>query len=149
MTALVDAIRSWVKARDDLRALALAGSWATGNARPGSDVDLLIVASEPDDYRRPREWLNDIGFSEAGFEIERYETAIYGAVWSCHTFLKPGAEVELTFAAPAWTSTSPIDDGTRSVVADGFQVIVDKDGALARLAAAIQAEPMAGGSLPA
>jgi hypothetical protein len=137
--ALIDAVRVWLECRNDLRALALAGSWARGNPKPSSDLDLIIVASDPEEYQSPDEWLCDIPLATAAFEIDRYATRMYGCVWSCHVFLKPDAQVELTFAAPAWANIDPSDPGTKSVVADAFRIIVDKDGALQRLFAMVQA----------
>jgi len=144
---IIDTVRCWVEERDDLRALALAGSWARGNPKPSSDLDLLIVAQYPEAYRLPDHWLCDIPFAKAEFEIDRYATCRYGSVWSCHIILKPEAEVELTFAPPAWAQINPMDPGTRLVVADALRAIVDKDEALRRLFAAAHA-PAAPDALP-
>jgi predicted nucleotidyltransferase len=137
--ALIDAVRVWLEGRNDLRALALVGSWARGNPEPGSDLDLIIVANDPEKLHVPDVWLRDIPFATAAFEIDRYVTRRYGNVWSCHVHLEPNAQVELTFAAPAWANIDPPDPGTTFIVADAFRIIVDKDGALQRLCAAVQA----------
>jgi hypothetical protein len=47
-------------------------------------------------------------------------------------------EVELSFAAPSWAALDPIDAGTRAVVANGFQILLDKTGLLARLQRSLQ-----------
>jgi uncharacterized protein len=140
--ALIDAVRVWLEGRNDLRALALAGSWARGNPKPSSDLDLIIVASDPEKFRCPGEWLREIAFPIAGFEIERHATSTYGRVFSCRVHLQPDAQVELTFAAPAWADIDSLDPGTKFVVADAFRIIVDKDGALRRLFAVIEADGM-------
>ena len=67
-----------------------------GNPRPSSDLDLIIVACDPEKYRRPGTWLRDIPFATAAFEIDRSATRAYGDVWSCYVHLEPDAEVELT-----------------------------------------------------
>jgi len=135
--ALVETLRCWVQERDDLRALALVGSWARDSAKPSSDLDLVIVANDPEAYRFPSTWLCSIAFAETAFEVDRYEICAYGNVWSCHIYSKSEAEVELTFAAPVWAKIDPMDPGTRVVVADAFRAIVDKDGVLGRLVAAV------------
>jgi uncharacterized protein len=56
--ALIDAIAAWVGGPSDLRGLALVGSWARGAARPDSDLDLLILAARPNDYRVATTWLD-------------------------------------------------------------------------------------------
>jgi hypothetical protein len=86
--------------------------------------------------------LCDVSFATAGFEIDRYATCMYGFVWSCRVYLQPDAEVELTFAAPAWANINPLDRGTKFVVADALRIIVDKDGALQRLLTVVQANEM-------
>ena len=135
--ALTEGIASWVKARSDLKALGLVGSWARGDARPDSDLDLLILADNPAVYRLSDDWLYHLPLPEM-FRVSSHKGATYGVVWSCHALLQSGAELELTFAAVDWAATDPIDASTRDIVLTGFRVIVDKDGSLRRLAKAIQ-----------
>jgi predicted nucleotidyltransferase len=125
--------QGFVEAQPTLRALALCGSWARGNPRPDSDLDLLIVAENPQRWRRRQQWLRDLTFETAGFHYARHRTATYGVVWSAHVELEPAAELELTFASPTWASTDPIDPGTHFIISDAFRVLVDKDGLLGRL----------------
>ena len=138
--ALMTAVADWAAKRDDIRAMALVGSWARGQARRASDLDLLLLSERPADYRRHRRWLREIDFDAAGFRPRRSEGATYGAVWSLHLHLRPVADVELTFAGCAWAKTTPIDAGTRSVVMDGFQIIFDRDGMLATLVEVVGSE---------
>jgi predicted nucleotidyltransferase len=131
--AIVSAVARWAIERDDIRAMALAGSWARGNPRQVSDIDLLLLSDRAHDYRgRP-----DIDFASAGYRLLLSGSAIYGVVWSRHVKLLPAAEVELTFAACSWARTNPVDGGTRGVVQDAFRIIFDKDGILAKLVDAV------------
>jgi predicted nucleotidyltransferase len=128
------AVIQWlVTGRDDLRGMAVCGSWARGNPRPDSDLDLLIVAQGPELLRRRQKWIRELKFSDAGFRYIGHKTAKYGAVWSAHIELEPEAKLELTFAKESWASIHPIDQGTRDVVTDAFKVLIDKDGTLQRL----------------
>jgi predicted nucleotidyltransferase len=135
--ALMTVVADWAKTRDDIRAMALVGSWARGHPRSGSDLDLLLLSERPTAYRRRRRWLREIDFPAAGFRPRSSAGAGYGAVWSLHVHLRPVADVELTFAGCTWANTAPIDDGTRSVVTNGFRIITDRDGMLARLVDAV------------
>jgi predicted nucleotidyltransferase len=130
---LIAVIQGLVRRREDLRGMAVCGSWARGNPRPDSDLDLLIVAQEPELLRRKQKWIRELNFSDAGFHYIDHTTAKYGAVWSAHIGLEPEAALELTFAKESWASVHPIDPGTRDVVTDAFKVLIDKDGALQRL----------------
>jgi predicted nucleotidyltransferase len=49
-----------LKKREDVLGIILFGSWARGNNRPNSDVDLVVILSKG--YRRTVEYLNDIAF---------------------------------------------------------------------------------------
>lgn len=126
---------AWAAARDDLRALALVGSQARGTAGPDSDIDLILLAVDPAAYRADTAWLHDIAWP--GGPLNGWHDADYGAVWSRHVTLESGHEVELSFAMPGWAATDPVDPGTRRVVGGGLTIFLDRDGALARLAAAV------------
>jgi predicted nucleotidyltransferase len=130
--SLIALIEALVWERNDLRAMAVCGSWARGNPRADSDLDILIITQDPTPLRRSQKWIQEIQFYEAGFEYIDHEIAEYGAVWSAHIELKPGAELELTVAEENWASVDAMDMGTRSVITDAFKIIVDKDGALHR-----------------
>jgi hypothetical protein len=132
---LTSTVATWVGSRSDLRGLAVVGSWARGNARPDSDLDLLILATDLEGYRRDRAWLSDLGLEEAGYRLSSQRSVLYGVAMSWHLNLDPAAEIELTFAGLKWAATDPIDAGTRLVVADAFRVVLDKDGRLNPLAA--------------
>jgi hypothetical protein len=134
--ALTEAIGAWVQSRPDLRALGLVGSWARGDGRPDSDLDMLLLADRPEVYRSNHDWLDRLRLP-APFRVSSHADASYGAVWSCHVALEPDAKLELTFGALDWASTNPIDSGTRSVVLGGLRTIVDKDGRLRRLVEAV------------
>jgi hypothetical protein len=138
---LIAVIQWLVTGRDDLRGMAVCGSWARGNPRPDSDLDVLIVAQNPDSLRRDQKWIRELNFSDVGFCYLGHKTARYGVVWSAHIELEPEAKLELTFAKESWASVHPIAQGTRDVVTDAFNVLIDKDGALQRLRSACSQPP--------
>jgi uncharacterized protein len=135
--AIVSAVTAWALAREDIRAMALVGSWARGNPHQDSDIDLLLLSDCADEYRRRRKWLTEIDFAGVGYRVLSTENASYGLVWSRHVTLVPTAEVELTFARRSWARINPVDVGTRSVVRDAFRVIFDQDRILATLVDAV------------
>ena len=135
--ALMEAVAVWVRAHSGLRALGLAGSWSRGSARSDSDLDLVILVDAPEKYQSDLGWLSHIALPEP-FRVVSHKVVVYGAAWSCHAFLEPAGELELTFVALNWASTEPIDAGTRCVVSDGFRVIADKDERLHRLVDAVR-----------
>jgi uncharacterized protein len=135
--AIVRAVTAWALAHEDIRAMALVGSWARGNPHRDSDIDLLLLSDHPDEYRRRRKWLTEIDFEGLGYSVLSTENASYGSVWSRHVTLVPTLKVELTFARCSWARIDPVDVGTRSVVRNAFRVIFDKDRVLATLVEAV------------
>jgi predicted nucleotidyltransferase len=134
----VDPILAWAERRPDLLAVALVGSWARGEARTDSDIDLVLLTDNPDALRQETSWHLDIAWGDAGLRPDEWRDVDYGAVWSRHVLLSPLMEVELSFAEPSWAALDPIDAGTRAVVANGFQILLDKTGLLARLQRSLQ-----------
>jgi uncharacterized protein len=135
--AIVRMVADWAVDREDVRAMALIGSWARGDPHQGSDIDLLLLSDRAIEYRLHREWLTEIFREGAVYRILSTEDASYGVVWSRHLKLTPAGNAELTFAQCSWAGTNPVEPGTRSVVKDAFEIIFDKDGTLARLVNAV------------
>ena len=131
--SLINFVSEIVTEREDFRAAALCGSWARGNARDLSDLDIVIIAREPNQLRCKPSWIVELPFGRAGFRYVKHRTATYGAVWSAHVELEPRAELELSIAGKTWAALDPIDPGTRYVITDAFKILVDKDGSLGRL----------------
>ena len=102
-------------------------------ARPDSDIDLLLLASEPRAFRQTDDWLTDIQWAQA--RILDWRDVDYGTVWSRHVRVEPFGELEFTFCAPSWAQTNPIDSGSSKVVSMGCRVLVDKTGLFVTLLA--------------
>src|SRR6476619_4989855 len=124
---LIELVKGFVGSTDDLRALGVGGSWARGNPRPDSDLDLIIIAQNPNTWRRRQQWVRELPFDRFGFSYNDHHTATSGLVWSAHIELEPDAELELTLAPKSWASLVPIDAGTRHVLTHAFKLGVDKD----------------------
>jgi hypothetical protein len=126
---------AWARSRSDILGLAVTGSWARGTARQDSDIDLVVLAGEPQAFRYDETWLADIHWNAA--HVAGWHDADYGTVWSRHVRMEPPCEVEFTFCGRSWTATDPVDPGTASVVANGFRVLLDKARLFEKLLAAI------------
>jgi len=145
-------IAAWAADKPTCRAVAIVGSFARGQAKPGSDLDLLILTTSPDRYGSSLEWLAATGLAAAGYRIRAAERARYGRAFSWHIELEREGLLELTFADPSWAERESIDPGTRRVVADGMVIVADKDGLLIALQQQVEQESAAdtreGGSSP-
>jgi predicted nucleotidyltransferase len=127
---IVSPIVSWSRRRPDILGLAVVGSWARGNARPDSDVDLILLLNEPETFRR-QAWLDEIMWHEG--HVVHWHDADYGVAWSRHLQLSASGEIELTFCHPWWADTDPVDAGTAEVVSGGCRVLLDKSGLFEKL----------------
>ena len=134
---IIALITDWARQRPDISGLAMIGSWARGCARPDSDLDFVLLTDRQSEFQRDRDWPGAMAWDRAGFTLEGWEDAAYGAVWSRHFTLAPRAALELSFAAPSWASLDPIDPGTLRIVEQGCRILIDKNGALASLVASV------------
>jgi predicted nucleotidyltransferase len=124
--SVVDHVVRWATLRADIRGLLLIGSHARGTAKPHSDVDLVLLCSEPARYVKNIAWTSDLG------EVERVEREDWGKVHSVRVFYRMGREIEFGITSLDWAS-EPVDEGTLQVLRGGARVLLDPDGTLLRL----------------
>ena len=129
--SVIAEVTRWATTRPDLRALAVVGSWARGEAQVGSDIDLIALVDQPQAYREAT-WLSELDWARVGVGVAERKDANFGAVWSRHVRLSDGMEVEFSFGPPSWAFVRPLDSGTRRVLADGCRVLYDPEGLLNR-----------------
>ena len=113
----------------NIEGVALVGSHASVKASETSDVDLIIVSSERDQYLRTHSWLSLFG------KVESLRNETWGDVETLRATYTDGLEVEYNFAAPSWADV-PVDHGTLRVVKEGFRILLDPRGKLRALSAA-------------
>ena len=106
--------------------MALVGSHASNRTRPDSDVDLVLLTTEPERYSEDTSWVSAFGTSQ------RIAVEHWGNVTSVRVHYDPGPEVEFGITTPDWAA-SPVDAGTRRVIQDGIVVLLDRDGMLSLL----------------
>ncbi len=133
--SLLKAILAWAGAHDRIRAVALVGSRARGAARPDSDIDLVLLVVDPEEFRADAFWLDAIDWKAAGLSRTAWRDAQYGDLWSRHVGLDDGLEVEFGFAPLSWASCDPLNPGTKRVITDGCRVLYDPDAVRAAVVA--------------
>jgi SAM-dependent methyltransferase/predicted nucleotidyltransferase len=121
-------LREWAVSRTDIGAVVLVGSAARGTMRPGSDVDVVVLADEVRFFLADRTWTSKFG-APLATSIETY-----GVLTSVRVAYESGLEVEFGIAPRAWAS-QPLDPGTIRVASDGLVVLFDRDGDATTLAA--------------
>jgi predicted nucleotidyltransferase len=121
----LDKVKLWAETKPDIIGLVLVGSYARNEARPDSDLDLILLASQPQEFVNDPEWIKDFG------QVKSYEVEDWGLVTSLRVYYKGGLEVEYGLTSSEWVSI-PIDEGTRKVISDGMQILLDEEGLLSR-----------------
>jgi predicted nucleotidyltransferase len=109
----------WASARGDILAVALVGSHARGQARGDSDIDLVLLAEDPQKYLCDGEWPQQFG------TVLRRQTEYYGLVTSVRVWYASGREVEFGWTSRAWAE-EPLEEGTRRVIQDGMRIICER-----------------------
>jgi hypothetical protein len=119
----------WSSRHPDVLAVALLGSWARGEPRADSDVDLVVICEEPARYLADDGWLE--GFHPGAQVIRR---RAWGPLLEERRLSLPsGLVVEFGFTDERWAAIGPVDPGTDQVVREGFRALVDPNGLLRKL----------------
>jgi uncharacterized protein len=122
---LLERVVGWARARPDVRALAMVGSWARGAERMDSDVDLVVVIDDVAPYVSGEAWISAF----AGRSVIR--TQQWGPLLTERRLLGPsGLEVDVGLVTRAWANPDPVDEGTRAVVRNGMRILYDPEGTL-------------------
>ena len=129
---LLDLIKVFAESNERIIAVGLCGSYARGNARADSDIDLSILVNDKLKFKSTT-WIETFDFDKINERLDFFEDKEYGRVWSRHVFLKSKIEIEFSFANISWADTENLDEGTRKVVSDGFKIIYDPQLILTKL----------------
>jgi uncharacterized protein len=135
---IIQIITDWAKAQPTLQAVALVGSHARGSAGPASDIDLVLIATNPRAFRVETAWLETIDWNAVGARPQKWQDEDYGELRSRRLWLeKNHGEIEFGFASLSWAEVNPLDPGTRRVIADGCRILHDPRKILSRLCDAV------------
>ena len=91
----LDPFVAWASSQEDVQAIALVGSYARGEAREDSDIDLVILTDQSKTY------FEDVRWTERFGAIEKHETEDYGRLISLRVWYRNGTEVEYGFTVSA------------------------------------------------
>lgn len=126
---LINAFTNWANNEDNIQATGLVGSYARDAARPDSDIDLMIIVKDQDQYINDEGWIHQFG------EVDKIEDEVWSQLKTKRVYYKDDTEVEYNFDKKSWAN--PQDSGTKRVVTDGMKILVDKEGILNELVTAL------------
>lgn len=130
---VVRSVTSWAERRRDITGVAVVGSWARGEPRMDSDLDVVVLTTDEHRYLTDDRWVT----AAVGQRAALVRTRDWGALTERRVALPSGFEIEFGFVAPTWASTEPLDAGTATVVRAGCRPLHDPSAVLGRLVAAV------------
>ena len=110
---------TWASSQSTIQGVALVGSYARNAAKETSDVDLVILASHPEQLLQSATWINLFG------EVSRQQTEEYGVLTSIRVWYSDGREIEYGITNENWADI-PLDLGTQRVISDGMRVLFER-----------------------
>ena len=128
MRSIIQMVHQWAAEHDDVRGVAVVGSWARDAARMDSDVD-IVVLTDTLDHADAQMWMRLLGG-----QLMRLQR--WGPLIEVRIRRPSGFEVEMGIVPLSWATTAPVDDGTYRVISDGHRIIYDPDGILGALSTA-------------
>jgi hypothetical protein len=100
---IIRTILAWATAQPKIRAVALVGSYARGAARPESDIDLVLLVTDPQGFRADTTWIEQIDWQALDSHPQTWQDEDYGVAWSRRIWpAADSVQVELTFAPLSW-----------------------------------------------
>ncbi|WP_345373550.1 nucleotidyltransferase domain-containing protein [Frondihabitans cladoniiphilus] len=126
---VTEEIERWARRTSEIRAAAIVGSYARGQERMSSDIDVLVLSDAPDEIA------DSAWFASLHPAAHLVRSGRWGPVHERRFRLRSGLIVELGFAPSTWADV-PLDEGTARVLGDGHRILHD-DGLLRKAAAAL------------
>ena len=130
---ILEMVRKWAENKPKIHAVALVGSWARGQARLDSDIDLMFLTSQPELFFLDSDWFGYLPWHRLELRVVDYYDRSYGVVKSRHLRFSQGQRIEFGFGYTNWADTKPIDAGTFAVASLGLKIIYDPERLLTNL----------------
>lgn len=113
-------VGAWAGHQPGVTAVYLVGSHARGDPSSSSDIDLVVLAEDPERFIRDQEWASTFG------TITRSQVEEWGRVTSLRIWYADGLEAEFGLTDPGW-NTETDDEETRAVIEEGYRVLYVRD----------------------
>lgn len=122
--SICEKLRVWAEGRQDVQAVVVVGSFARNALRMSSDVDVVLLTSEPERYVHDIHWAPPL----VG-RAKLIRSSTWGPVTERRVRLRSGLVVEFGITTPDWAAV-PLDPGSWRVLGDGNRIVYDPGGLL-------------------
>lgn len=117
----VSRVAEWATRASDVRAALVVGSYAYGQPKMSSDVDLVLLV---DDIEFHLDSLDFVYAATTHGRVVRREQ--WGPMHERRVRVPSGLLIEFGVSRPSWVSR-PVDAGTARVLTDGCKILYDED----------------------
>jgi GrpB-like predicted nucleotidyltransferase (UPF0157 family) len=128
----ISSVIEWAAPEPAILGVVLVGSYARGMERADSDIDLVIITTDPVLWLDTDEWFQRFG------AVKKVGLENHGLVQSRRVHYENGMEVEFAVTTREWLNPTPVDEGTRRVIFDGHRILNDKAGLFSAFLAALR-----------
>jgi predicted nucleotidyltransferase len=125
ISQFLNEVTNWASTQPDIQALALVGSYARNAATETSDVDLVLITTNPYQYLQNSDWILQFGV------VEKQQVEDYGLLTSIRVWYVDGREIEYGITDERWAAI-PLDEGSRRCISDGMRVLFERNHILSR-----------------
>ncbi|MBT3983313.1 MAG: nucleotidyltransferase domain-containing protein [Bacteriovoracaceae bacterium] len=109
----------WLFELAGVEGVLLVGSYARGDQKKDSDIDLVVLVSDLNEYLANTSWTQKLA------EVKNIQQEDWGLVQSLRVEYIDGTEVEYGLTTSDWVKLDPIDQGTYNVLRGGHQILFD------------------------
>lgn len=124
INSFIEKLRFWSSEQPDIEASAIVGSWARGTARADSDIDVIVITSEPSKLLDDNAWFEQFG------QVEKFKREDWGLVQSLRVHYANGQEIEFGITTGEWISPIEIELASGQIMRDGMMIVYDPQQAL-------------------
>ena len=135
---ILQMVETWAETQPEIHAVALVGSWARGQAKADSDIDLMFLTPNSQLFFLNPNYFGSFPWHKLSLKVIDYYDRTYGVVKSRHFCFSQGQKIEFSFGYTNWADTNPIDAGTLAVASSGLKIIYDPDRLLTNLITTIR-----------
>lgn len=107
----IETVKDWLKKRNDIDLALLIGSYARGEEREDSDVDLIFVVDDPKKWLTETNWVKHFG------PVMSMTTEVFEEIQALRVYYKDDVEMEFGFTTDKWLS-KPYKEATAQALED-------------------------------